>query len=83
MIKLARFRIQFKELQPLRKEYGLTDIDLFLTADEPNTIIIMIEYENLERAKAYWNSKGLAEAREKAGVLHHSEQVWYTGGYVE
>lgn len=83
VIDLARFRKKFEKLQPHRKEYGLTDIGLFLSADEPNTVIIMIEYANLERAKAYWHSKVLAEAREKAGVLSHSERVWYTDGYLE
>lgn len=80
---LAQFLEQFKALQPLRKEHGMTDIDMLHSADEPNKVIIMIEYENLEHAKAYWDSKGLAEARKKAGVVHRSEQVWYTGSRVE
>lgn len=84
---LARFRKAFDELQPHRKEYGLIDIGQFLSADEPNTVIVMMEYTSLERAKEYWHSKVLAEGREKAGALGPNltppERVWLTEGYVE
>lgn len=84
---LALWRRAFDELKPHRQAYGLTDVGQFRSADEPNTVIVMIEYADLERAKAYWHSDVLAEGRKKAGafgpVLAPPERVWLTDGIVE
>ena len=87
VVDLARFRSVFDELKPHRQAYGLTDIGQFHSADEPNTVIVMMEYADLARAKAYWHSDVLAEGRKKASIsgplLAPPEQIWLTDGNVE
>lgn len=84
---LGQWRKAFDEMKPHRQAYGLTDIGQFHAADEPDTVIVLLEYADLERAKAYWHSDVLAEGRKKAGVsgplLAPPEQVWLTDGLVE
>jgi hypothetical protein len=82
----AQFQAAFDRLLPMRQQYGLTDIGTFRAADEPNTIIVIMEAADLALAKEYWHSEVLAEGRRKAGVVGPLEagpdQVWLTDGSV-
>ncbi|HYL42301.1 MAG TPA: hypothetical protein VEU97_02845 [Ktedonobacteraceae bacterium] len=82
----AQFQAAFDRLLPMRQQYGLTDIGTFRAADEPNTIIVIMEVVDVARAKEYWHSEVLAEGRRKAGVIGPLEagpdQVWLTDGSV-
>ena len=48
---LARFQAAFDELKPKREAHGLHDIGQFRSADEPNTIIVLLEVADVERAR--------------------------------
>ena len=82
----AQFQAIFDQLLPKRQQYGLTDIGTFRAADEPNTVIVIMEVADVARAKEYWHSNILAEGRSKAGVVGPLEagpdQVWLTDGSV-
>ncbi len=70
----------------MRQKYGLIDIGTFRAAEEPNTVIVLMEATDLARAREYWHSQILAEGRRKAGVIGPIEagtdQVWLTDGSV-
>ncbi len=82
----TQFQAVFDALLPIRQEYGLTDIGTFRAADEPNTVIVIMEVADLARAKAYWHSDILTEGRRNAGVVGPlaagPDQVWLTDGCV-
>jgi hypothetical protein len=82
----AQFQAAFNALLPMRQQYGLIDIGTFRAAEEPQTIIVLMEATDLVRAKEYWHSQILAEGRKKAGVVGPLEagtdQVWLTDGPV-
>lgn len=82
----TQFQSVFDSLLPKRQQYGLTDIGTFRAADEPNTVIVLMEVTDLARAKAYWHSDILAEGRRKAGIVGllaaGPDQVWLTDGSV-
>src|SRR5438094_9613166 len=82
----AQFQAAFDQLLPNRQQYGLTDIGTFRAADEPNTVIVIMEVADLARAKEYWHSDILAAGRKKAGVVGplaaDTDQVWLTDGSV-
>ena len=82
----AQFQSAFDQLKPMRQQYGLTDIGTFHAADEPNTVIVIMEVRDVMRAKEYWHSDVLAEGRKQAGVVGPleagSDQVWLTDGPV-
>jgi len=82
----AQFQAAFDELLLMRQQYGLIDIGTFRAAEEPQTIIVLMEATDLARAREYWHSQILAEGRKKAGVVGPLEagtdQVWLTDGPV-
>src|SRR5215472_16348755 len=82
----AQFQATFDQLLSHRQQYGLIDIGTFRAADEPNTIIVLMEATDLSRAREYWHSQILAEGRKKAGVIGPLEagndQVWLSDGSV-
>lgn len=82
----ARFQATFDQLLPRRQEYGLIDIGTFRAADEPDTIIVLMEATDLARARQYWHSTILEEGRRSAGIVGPlqagPDQVWLTDGPV-
>ena len=45
----AQFQAAFDQLLPMRQKYGLIDIGTFRAAEEPNTIIVLMEVTDLAR----------------------------------
>lgn len=82
----AQFQAAFDQLFPVRQQYGLTDIGTFRAADEPDTVIVIMEVADVARAREYWHSEVLAQGRRKAGVIGPLEvgvdHVWLTDGNV-
>ena len=83
---LQTFKQAFDGLEKTRREAGLIDIGQFHAADEPNTVIVIMQAEDLARAKNYWHSEVLAKGREKAHVIGPievgSDHVWLTDGLI-
>jgi hypothetical protein len=83
---LAQFQAAFDELAPIREKYGLFDVGQFCSADEADTVIVIMEVADVTRAKEYWHSEVLAEGGKKAGavgpILAGVDRVWLTNGAV-
>jgi hypothetical protein len=83
---LGRFQAAFDELKPMREAHGLRDIGQFRSANEPDTVIVVMEVIDVARAQEYWHSAVLAAGRKKAGAVGPLEagtdQVWLTDGTV-
>jgi hypothetical protein len=84
---LATFQQAFDRLKPKRSEAGLTDLGQFCSAEDPNTVIVVLEVADISRAKAYWHSNVLAAGRVEAGIVApveaKADQVWLTDGLVK
>ena len=84
---LAQFQAAFDELRPMREMHGLRDVGQNRSADEADTVIVIMEVTALAQARAYWHSDVLAEGRKKAGavgpLLAGVDQVWLTDGTVQ
>jgi hypothetical protein len=65
------------ELEKTRQEHGLYVTGMYRAADEPATVIVVMDMEDLERAKAFAQSDVLTEARTKAGAVGPPDGVWY------
>lgn len=82
----GQFQAAFDELRPMREGHGLKDVGQFRSADEPDTVIVVMEVADVERAREYWHSAILAEGRRKAGAVGPIQagvdQVWLTDGTV-
>ena len=83
---LAQFQKAFDNLKTARESHGLHDLGQYVSADEPNTVLVLLEVDDVSRAKEYWKSTVLAEGRKKAGIVGEidagSDQVWLTNGTV-
>ncbi len=54
---------------PVRKEAGLAEKRLLHGAQDPNEVIVLYEARDLDRAKAFAESRDLKDTMKKAGVL--------------
>lgn len=61
----------------VRKEYGLTDLDLLRGIDNPNLILVVEKIADVKKAKEFTTLPDLKEAMEKAGVNSAPEFFYY------
>src|SRR6476660_4962830 len=81
---LTRFQTAFDRLKPDREAAGLADLGQFCAADEPDVVIVVMEVEDISRAKEYWHSDVLAQGRTEASIVGPIDaQVWLTDGLVK
>jgi quinol monooxygenase YgiN len=63
----------FDELASIRKEYGSKGGRLFRIADKPNELVILLEWESIEKARKYTQSEDIKKAFERGGVIGKPE----------
>ncbi len=64
----ARFKPSFDEHGATRKAAGSIGARVFRSADNPNEVIILMEWDELKNARQFAQSQDLKKAMEKAGV---------------
>lgn len=65
------------ELDAVRRRHGLVVTGTYLDADNPDTVIVVMDMADLERAREFARSAELADARERAGAIGFPDGVWY------
>ena len=63
-----RWKSAFDDHAPMRQAAGSKGGYLFRSADNPNEIVLIMEMEDLERARQFVGSDDLRQAMEGAGV---------------
>ena len=58
----------FEEHGSTRRESGSKGVRLFRNADSPNETVILLEWDDLEKARRFAQSEDLRETMERAGV---------------
>ncbi|MEE9585792.1 MAG: antibiotic biosynthesis monooxygenase [Nitrososphaerales archaeon] len=64
----AKWKPVYDEHTAARKVSGSKGAQVLQNAENPNEIMIILEYESVEKAKAFSQSEGLRLAMQKAGV---------------
>jgi heme-degrading monooxygenase HmoA len=64
----ARWKPTFDEHGATRKAAGSKGARVFRSADNPNEVIILMEWDQLKNARQFTQSQDLKKAMEKAGV---------------
>ena len=65
-----QWRSVFDSLEDLRRSKGSTGAkQVYRDADNPNTITILLEWNNADSAREFLGSGALREAMQKAGVI--------------
>jgi uncharacterized protein (DUF1330 family) len=65
------------ELDAVRRQHGLVVTGTYADADESDTVIVVMDMHDLEKAREFAASPELAAARETAGALGPPDGVWY------
>jgi len=58
----------FEEAGQLRKTYGSKGVRFFRNLEDPNEVVVLGEYDSVERARELFQSEGFREATKRAGV---------------
>lgn len=64
----AKFRETFDGAESMRKAAGALNTAVYQSVDDPNEVIIEIEFPTADAAKAFSTSQGLREAQQRAGL---------------
>jgi heme-degrading monooxygenase HmoA len=64
----AKWKPVFDEAAALRKSYGSKGVQVFRNHDNPNGVVLVAEYEDLEKARQLFQSQEFREAIKRAGV---------------
>jgi hypothetical protein len=65
------------ELDAIRRRHGLMVTGTYVDATDPNTVIVVMDMENLSAAREFAASSELAAARERAGAIGTPDGVWF------
>jgi quinol monooxygenase YgiN len=59
---------EFERMHPVREQHGdLGRRRVLLDADDPGTVVVVFDWDDLDRARAYFGSPALAASVERAG----------------
>jgi heme-degrading monooxygenase HmoA len=72
----ARWRPVFDEYAAARKASGSRGGQLFHTAENPNEVLVLWEWNDLASAREFFQSPGLRETMQKAGVTGRPDVVY-------
>lgn len=64
----ARWKIEFDKNGSARKAGGSKGAFVFRSAEDPNQVTVLLEWDDLDRARAFASSDELREAMQRAGV---------------
>ena len=57
--------------------HGLVVTGTYVDAKDPNTVIVVMDMENMSSATQFATSPELAAARERAGAIGSPDGVWF------
>lgn len=69
----ARWKPHFDQHSIIRQNNGCRGGLLFRDANKPNELVILFEWDNLERARLFSQSQDLREIMRRAGVIGQPE----------
>jgi hypothetical protein len=65
------------ELDAIRRRHGLVVTGTYADGSDPNTVIVVMDMENMSAARQFAASAELAAARERAGAIGSPDGVWF------
>ena len=64
----AKWKTVYDEVLPFRKSSGIKGARLLRSADNPNEIVVVNEFEDMDKARQFAGSEEIKQAMQKAGV---------------
>jgi uncharacterized protein (DUF1330 family) len=69
----TKWRQVFEEAAALRKAYGSRGVQVFRITGKPNEVVLLAEYDDVERARQLFRSQEFRDATKRAGVVRPPE----------
>jgi len=69
----AKWKSGFMAVESIRIAAGSKGWQIFLGMDNPKSVAVITEWDNLENAKKFYQSSALRDAQQKAGVSSKPE----------
>ena len=69
----ARWKSAFDDFTAMRRAAGEKSYQICRIADDPNNIVIMNEWDNVDNLRKFMQSPELKEAMQRAGVSEQPE----------
>ena len=73
----ASWKKAHDDFAPTRRKLGVTAQEVYRAIDNPNDVTVILDFKNIEKARAFAASPELRAAMEKAGITG-TPQVWFT-----
>ncbi|CDO91047.1 hypothetical protein [Mycobacterium triplex] len=71
------------ELDSIRRRHGLVVTGTYVDGTAPDTVIVVMEMQNIDAARQFAGSPELAAARERAGAIGAPDGVWLGAQRIE
>jgi quinol monooxygenase YgiN len=68
-----KWKAGFDAFHDTRKSGGEKSYQIFRTIDDPNNVVALFEWDDIDNARAFLNSSELKDAMEQAGVSGQPE----------
>ncbi len=65
----AKWKSVFEEQAPARRAASCKSIRLFRTTTDPNEIVILLEWGDMNKARQYYQSPNLRDAMQRGGII--------------
>ncbi|WP_256715416.1 hypothetical protein [Mycobacterium colombiense] len=65
------------ELDAVRRNHGLVVTGTYVDAADANTVIVVMDMHDVDKARQFASSRELATARERAGAIGVPDGVWF------
>jgi heme-degrading monooxygenase HmoA len=72
----AAWKPLFDDDGPARRANGSRGGSIYRSADDPNEVLVLLEWDDLDRARLFADSDDLREAMDRAGVTDRPE-IWF------
>lgn len=76
----AKWKPIFDAHAATRKANGSKGGQLFRSADNPNEVVILLEWDDVKRARQFAQSVDLRETMQRAGVTDKPDVFFFEGG---
>ncbi len=71
------------QLDAIRRGHGLVVTGTYVDGDDADTVIVVMDMENIDAARRFAGSPELAAARERAGAVGPPDGVWLGSRRIE
>ncbi|MHB0966430.1 MAG: cyclase [Bellilinea sp.] len=65
----SQWKVVFDEFVPIRRHYSSKGARAFCVSNNPESVVVLTEFEDLERAIEMYASKDFKDAIQRAGVI--------------